>query len=326
MTMSTDGDTNASKQLVVCTEKDGMDKLESILAKVRDFEAQLPDYAEIASRLPNYTEMLAQLPDYAEIASRLPNYTEMLVRQPDLTQALSRFTRDMEALARSIDRAERRRKKLEDAVAKDNRCKRKGCTGRLEVKDRTYQDTVVGSSLVCSKCNYRRLDSPEYARCLQAEDFLEAAEKLGGKPPLSASYSAYQACELYLRELGGSYYYPADDDAADEEPDFVPPSSKHSLRTLRGRMEKSRRERLDDKQLDDESFRGLQSKLPEGLWPLLRYGEDHLKFHGSQQTVKASIGNDGRLYTNEVDVYSTLVKMARVMKKFVAEEFRRNRE
>ena len=78
MTMSTDGDTNASKQLVVCTEKDGMDKLESILAKVRDFEAQLPDYAEIASRLPNYTEML--------------------VRQPDLTQALSRFTRDMEAL------------------------------------------------------------------------------------------------------------------------------------------------------------------------------------------------------------------------------------
>ena len=100
MTMSTDGDTNASKQLVVCTEKDGMDKLESILAKVRDFEAQLPDYAEIASRLPNYTETLAQLPDYAEIASRLPNYTEMLVRQPDLTQALSRFTRDMESVSK----------------------------------------------------------------------------------------------------------------------------------------------------------------------------------------------------------------------------------
>ena len=304
-----------------------MDKLESILAQARDFGA-LPDYAQIASRLPDFAEMVARLPNYTQIASRLPDFAEMLARQPDLTQALSRFSREMEAFERSIERARRRRKKFEDTIAKDNHCKRKGCKGALEIKDRTYGDIVIGSSLVCNKCNYERFESPEYARSFHADAFLEAAEGLKGKPPLPASYNAYQACELYLRELGGSYYYyRTDDDDLDREPDFVSPSSKHSLVTLRGTIEKSRRERLDAKQVDDESFKELLFKLPEGLWPLLRYGEvQALKFSGSQQAANPSLSEDGRLSINEVDVYATLVQMARVMKSFVGEVFRRNLE
>ena len=264
-----------------------MDKLESILAQARHFEARLPDFTEIASRMSGFAEMIA--------------------RQPDFTQALSRLARDMEALERSIVRNRRRRKKLEDTIARDNHCKRKGCTGALEIKDRTHRDIVIGSSLVCDKCNYERSSSPEYAFCYHADAFLEAAQVLEGKPPLPASYNAYQACELYLRELGGSYYYPTDDEGLDDEPDFVPPSREHALVTLRGRLEQSRRERLDTKQVDGESFKELLFKLPEGLWPLLRYGEDQaLKFSGSQQTAKPSLGEDGRLFINEVDVYATL--------------------
>ena len=149
---------------------------------------------------------------------------------------------------------------------------------------------------------------------------------LEGKPPLPASYNAYQACELYLRELGGSYYYP-DDDGLDDEPDFVPPSREHALVTLRGRLDKSRRERLDAKQVDGESFKALLFKLPEGLWPLLRYAEHQaLKFPAARQIAQPSLGEGGRLFINEVDVYATLVKMARLMKECVAEEFRRNLE
>lgn len=284
-----------------------MDKLESILARARDFEARLPDFTEIASRLPDFAEMLT--------------------RQPDFTRVLSRFSRDMEALERSISRARRRRKKFEDTIARDNHCKRKGCKGALEIKDRTHRDIVIGSSLVCNKCNYKRLESPEYARCYHADAFLEAAEKLKGKPPLPASYNAYQACELYLRELGGSYYYRTDDDDLDGEPDFVSPSSKHSLVTLRRTIEESRRDRLDAKQVDGESFKEVLFRLPEGLWPLLRYGEaDSLRFSGNKQPAKPSIGKDGRLFINEVDVYEVLVLLAWVMNRFVGEEFRRNLE
>ena len=284
-----------------------MDKLESILAQARDLEARLPDFTEIASRLPDLTEMLA--------------------RQPDFTQVLSRVSRDMEAIERSLRRARRRRKKLEATIATDNHCTRKGCKGALEIKDESYRDIVIGSSLICNKCNYKRFESPEYARCYIADSFLEAAEELKGKPQCPASYNAYLACELYLRELGGSYYYRTDDHDLDGEPDFVSPSSKHSLVTLRGTVEKSRRDRLDAKRVDGENFKELLFKLPEGLWPLLRYGEaDSLKFSGNKQPAEPSIGEDGRLFINEVDVYEVLVQMARVMKRFVGEEFRRNLE
>ena len=132
---------------------------------------------------------------------------------------------------------------------------------------------------------------------------------------------------MYLRELGGSYYYRTDDDDLDGEPDFVPPSSKHGLVTLRARMEQSRRERLDAKEVDGESFKELLCKLPEGLWPLLRYGEpDSLKFSGNKQRAKPSTGKDGKLFINEVNVYEVLLQMARVMKRFVGEEYRRNLE
>ena len=289
-----------------------MDKLELILAQARDFEARLPDFTEMASRLPDFTEM----------ASRLPDFTEMLVRQPDFTQVFSRFALDMEILERSIRRTRRRRKTLEATIAKDSHCKRKGCKGTLEIADKTQRDIVIGSSLVCNECNYRRFESPEYACCYHADTFLEAAENLKGMPPLPACYNAYQACELYLRELGGSYYYRTDDD---DEPDFVSPSRRHSLVTLRGTLEESRRDRLDAKQVDDESFKELLFKLPEGLWPLLRYAEaDSLKFSGDKQPANAEMGKGGRLFINEVDVYEVLVKMARVMKRFVGEEFRRN--
>ena len=45
--------------------------------------------------------------------------------------------------------------------------------------------------------------------------------------------------------------------------DFVSPSSKHSLVTLRGTVEKSRRDRLDAKRVDGENFKELLFKLPE---------------------------------------------------------------
>lgn len=290
-----------------------MDKLELILAQARDFEARLPDF----------TEMAYQLPDFTEMASRLPDFT-LLVRQPGFTQALSRFALDMEIHERSMRRARRRRKTLEATIAKDSHCKRKGCKGTLEIEDKTHRDIVIASSLVCNKCNYRRFESPEYACCYHADTFLEAAEKLSGMPPLPACYNAYQACELYLRELGGSYYYRTDDD---DERDFVTPSRGHGLVTLRRALEESRRRRLDAKQVDDESFKELLFKLPEGLWPLLRYAEtDSLKFSGDKQPANAEIGKGGRLFISEVDVYDVLVKMAKVMKRFVGEEFRRNLE
>ena len=184
---------------------------------------------------------------------------------------------------------------------------------------------VIWSSVVCDKCNCNRLDSPEYAHCYLADTYLEAAERLAGTPPLAASYSVYWACELYLRELGGCYYYRTDGDDDDDDPVFVSPSDKHSLITLRGTLEKSRRDRLDAKQVDGESFKELLFKLPEGMWRLLRYGEDEaLKFSGSQKAAKAVEGKNGRLYIGEVDVYAVLLKMALLMRKFVGEEFRRN--
>ena len=280
-------------------------RLESILAHARDAGRLAEEYATrfdegFASVGNAYKDIVAKLPDHARVVARM--------------------LRDVEA---AIKRQERRRKRFEDTLARDSHCKRKECNGKLEIKDETKGDIVIWSSLVCNKCNYNRLDSPEYAHCYLADTYLEAAEELAGTPPLPASYSAYWACELYLRELGGSYYYRSDGD--DDSSVFVSPSDRHSLTTLRGTLEKSRRDRLDTKQVDGESFKELLFKLPEGIWRLLRYGEDEaLKFSGSQTTAKPSVGTDGRLFINEVDVYTVLVKMAILMKGFVGEEFRRN--
>ena len=164
---------------------------------------------------------------------------EFAAREEAIALATREFAAREEAIRESLGRQERRRKKLEETIERNNHCQRKGCTGSLEIKDKTYQGRVTSSSLVCNKCNYERFESPEYASCYLADDFLEAAEKLEGKSALPASFNVYWACELYLRELGGSYYYKNDDD---DEPDFVSPSDKHGLVRLRGRLEKSRRE------------------------------------------------------------------------------------
>ncbi len=286
-----------------------MDTLESILARACNFEARFSDFAvvaEMARRQVEAYEKIGQatLHQLANQASMLP------------------FSRDMEIVDGFTRRAKRRRKGLEAALERNSRCKR--CRGVLEIRDETCHGTIVRSSLVCNKCNYTRLESPEYSSCHHADAFLEAAEQLKGKPPLPASYTAYQACELYLRELGGCYYHPYDNDASDES-DFVSPSSKHSLRTLRGKMEESRRDRLDAKDVNGKSFKTILLGLPQGLWQLLRYGETHsLKPCDGRQSAEASIGKDGRLLINEQDVYEILTRMASVMKGFVAEEFRRN--
>ena len=289
------------------------DRLESILARARAAQQRSAEaYAHKLDKALAYTA--AKLPDYAGVLAKLPDYAEMAAE----------FAAREQTIKEAIVRQERRRKRLEDIIAKNDRCKRKGCKGKLEIRDNMYGDTVIGSSLVCNFCNYERFDSPEYARCVHADAYLEAAEKLEGKPPLPASYNAYHACELYLRELGGIYHYLVGDD--DDKPDFVPPTREHALVTLRGRLEESRRDRLDVKQVDGESFKEMLFRLPQGLWPLLRYGEEQsLEVSSGQPTAEPSIGKDGRLHINEVDVYAVLVRMGGMLKEFVAEEFRRNR-
>ena len=287
------------------------DKLESILAQAHATQRSAEAYARQLDKALAYT------------AARLPDYTDVLAKLPDYAEMAAEFAAREKTIRESIARQERRRKRFEAIIAKDNRCKRKGCKGRLEIRDNMHGDIVISSSLVCNDCNYERFDSPEYARCVHADAFLEAAEKLEGRPPLPASYNAYQACELYLRELGGVYHYLIGGD--DDESDFVSPTREHALVTLRGRLEKSRRERLDAKQVDGESFKEMLFELPQGLWPLLRYGEEQsLKFSGGQPTAEPSIGKDGRLYVNEVDVYAGLVRIGGMLKEFVGEEFRRN--
>jgi hypothetical protein len=283
----------------------GRDRLEPILAQASKAWRLAEEYTT------RVDEVLASVGNaYGDIGARLS----------DDARVLARVLRDAEA---AIERQKRRRKRFEDALTRDSRCKRKGCNGRLEIKDETSGDMVVWSSLVCTICNYNKLDSPEYAHCYLADSYLEAAKKLAGTPPLPASFSAYWACELYLRELGGSYYYRSDGD--DDSSVFVSPSNQHSLLALRGTLEKSRRDRLDIRQVDRETFKELLFKLPEGIWRLLRYGEDGaLRFSGEPKATTPSVDAEGRLFINGVDVYAVLVEMGTLMKGFVGEEFRRN--
>ena len=282
----------------------GRDRLELILAQATGFWRPTEEYAT-----KFVDEGFTSVGD-AYVAAKLPDYAH----------GVERMLRDAEA---PILRQERRRKRLEGMLTRNSHCKRRGCNGRLEIRDEAKGDVIVWSSLVCNGCNYEMLDSPEYAQCYLADTYLEAAEKLAGTPPLSASFSAYWACELYLRELGGSYHYRRIGD--DEDPEFAPPSDSHSLITLRGRLEESRRGRLDTKQANGENFRELLFKLPEGIWRLLRYGEDGaLKFSGIREAAEPSVGTGGRLFINDVDVYAVLVKMGTLMRGFVEEEFRRN--
>ena len=163
---------------------------------------------------------------------------------------------------------------------------------------------ILGSSLVCDKCGYEKYPSPEYASCEQADQFLDAAVKLDGTPPFPATHNAFQACELYLRELGGFYYYIDESD----EGEFQSPSNKHSLSNLRNRLLKPRRDRLDAKHFDGQNFLVLLQKLPDGLWQFLRYREPVLVFPHVAENPEPSIGEDGRLLVNGTDVYEVLIR------------------
>ena len=204
-------------------------------------------------------------------------------------------------------------------IALGNPDRPKKCKGTLVIKEPTGQGgMILGSSLVCDKCGYEKYPSPEYASCEQADQFLDAAVKLDGTPPFPATHNAFQACELYLRELGGFYYYIDESD----EGEFQSPSNKHSLSNLRNRLLKPRRDRLDAKHFDGQNFLVLLQKLPDGLWKFLRYREPVLVFPHVAENPEPSIGEDGRLLVNGTDVYEVLIRMGRLLKKFVLEEFR----
>ena len=148
-------------------------------------------------------------------------------------------------------------------IAENGFCNRQKCKGTLVIKEPTGQGgMILGSSLVCDKCGYEKYPSPEYASCEQADQFLNAAVKLDGTPPFPATHNAFQACELYLRELGGFYYYI---DGSDEG-EFQSPSNKHSLSNLRNRLLKPRRDRLDVKHFDGQNFLCLATGVTR--WPV----------------------------------------------------------
>ena len=227
----------------------------------------------------------------------------------------------LQTLAYHEERQKRRRATLETMIAENRFCNRKKCKGTLVIEERTGQgDIVLGLSLTCSKCRYEKYPSPEYASCEQADEFLDAAVKLDGQPPFPATYNAFQACELYLRELGGFYHYTDESD----EGDFQPSSDKHSLSNLRNQLPKLRRDRLDVKHTDGDNFLALLNKLPNGLWQFLRYREPVLAFPDVAMKVEPSIGEGGRLLVNGTDVYEVLIRMGRMLREFVPEEFRRN--
>ena len=232
---------------------------------------------------------------------------------------LEQVTASLQALAYHEERQKRRRARFEAMIAENGFCNRQKCKGTFVIKEPTGQGgMILGSSLVCDKCGYEKYPSPEYASCEQADQFLNAAVKLDGTPPFPATHNAFQACELYLRELGGFYYYI---DGSDEG-EFQSPSNKHSLSNLRNRLLKPRRDRLDVKHFDGQNFLVLLQKLPDGLWQFLRYRELVLVFPHVAENPEPSIGEDGRLLVNGTDVYEVLIRMGRLLKEFVLEEFR----
>ena len=124
-------------------------------------------------------------------------------------------------------------------------------SGTLIIREQTTAGgIVVAVDLVCDRCSREKWPSPEYGSCEQADEFLEAAIQLRGVPPFPASYNAYQACELYLRELGGYYYFVNDEDEAE----FQSPSDKHGLSTLRGKLRRPRLDRLVVEQTGGTTF------------------------------------------------------------------------
>ena len=215
-----------------------------------------------------------------------------------------------------------RRARLEAIIADNSRCGYRKCSGTLVIREQTTAGgVVVGVDLVCDRCSREKWPSPEYGSCEQADEFLEAAMQLRGVPPFPASYNAYQACELYLRELGGYYYFVNDEDEAE----FQSPSDKHGLSTLRGKLRRPRLDRLVVEQTGGATFLDLFKQLPNGLWPLLRYGEDEsLSYPDRDGKPQPSLNADGRLCVDGVDVFETLVQMGQILKSFVLKEFRRN--
>ena len=232
-------------------------------------------------------------------------------------------------IARRLEAAEqrqrRRRSKLEEVLLENPKCRRQNCAGTLGIADEEAGGAVVTSALVCKKCGYERLESPEYPEYRHADGFLEIADGLKGTPALPACYNAHQACELYLRELGGTYHYMGREDNIGREPDFVPPTRDHGLGALWRRLGSSRRERLGGKALGTVSFRETIEGLPRGLWAFLRYEEvEALKRGNGKERAAPTIEPDGRLYVDGIDIYSALTAMGRVLKGFIREEYRRN--
>ena len=221
---------------------------------------------------------------------------------------------------------QRRRKRCEAMLAENKRCGRENCGGILSIQETRADETdvVIGVSLACDRCAYEKYPSPEYACYEAADEFLASAIQLDGTPPFPASFNAYWACELYLRELGGSYYYSPDGD--EDEGEFRPSSNRHGLSTLRNSLPRPRRIRLDAEQHNDRTFLELFKQLPNGLLAFLRYREEGgLSYPERAERPKLCIDRDGRLLICGANVYETLVHLGLILQRFVGDEFRRNR-
>ena len=69
-----------------------------------------------------------------------------------------------------------------------------------------------------------------------------------------------------------------------------------------------------------QPFWNLLKQLPNGLWPLLRYGEDEsLSYPDRDGKPQPSLNADGRLCVDGVDVFETLVQMGQIPKELRAE-------
>ena len=219
----------------------------------------------------------------------------------------------------------RRRERCEAMLAENKRCGRENCVGIFSIQETKADevDAVIGVSLVCDRCAYEKYPSPEYACYEAADEFLDSAIQLGGTPPFPASFNAYWACELYLRELGGSYYYSPDGD--EDEGEFRPSSSRHGLSTLRNNLPKPRRARLDAEQHNGRTFLEVFKQLPNGLLAFLRYREEEgLSYPERAEKPEMCVDGDGRLRIGGADVYEILVHLGQILQRFVADEFTRN--
>ena len=222
------------------------------------------------------------------------------------------------------ERVERERARCKSMLAASSRCGR--CRGSLSIRERRADDfdAVLGVSLVCDRCSHTKYPSPEYAVCEPADEFMNSALQLGGTPPFPASFNAYWACELYLRELGGSYYYANDDDdVGGDDGEFRAATRQHGLSKNLGCLPKPRRERLRAERCGDAAFSDLLNRLPDGLFGFLRY-RDGLRRPGRTEKPELHIGEGGRLLVDGTDIYEILVQMGRTLQKFMKDEYGRN--